>query len=881
MGTARVLSLAVLSLIEAALLTTCPPACGQDITSNLAAHWKLNETGGSTAADSSGNGRTGTVFGTASWQSGLINNALSLNGSTYVRATGLMGNPSNITVAAWVNLTAADTSGAEVISLGDHVLLRIDEGGANTKLIMYNGSSWNEVAIAQTFAGRGWHHVVGVFNNSSNYLRLYVDGVQAASQSVFDSISYSGLGGNTYIGRHGNGQTSFDFNGKIDDVRVYSRALSPTDVAALYTDGWATQKLLFVHNNLSLTSQEVLRRDQVMEWGYEVTLVHDLDSQSTYNTALADVDVAYVPEEVSVNDVSYKLREATAGVVLEDYGLHDEFGFSTNGGGESYSTTINITDNSHYITSLFSTGSLTITSSSQPLTRMNSSLASGLQVLGNVSSNESLGVIESGGTLANSYNSSNVAWGRRVALPFGGGAFDFGELNSNGRTILQRALDWAANPSQLIGHWKLDETSGSGNGTTANDSSTNGNDGTYQNYVDLNEPGPFPGIGAVAAEFDGNNDYVSVPNESIYDVTGPMTVAAWIKVDQFDTDWQAIVTKGDGSWRLQRDGSTNLLAFAGTGLSTTKVVSNSSVNDGQWHHVVGLYDGSSLKIYLDGQLDNSVSASGSIATNDYEVRIAENSEQTTRNWDGWLFDVRIYSYALTDAEIADLYGLVGWWKLDESSGTTANDSSLLGQDGTYVGGVNLGTEAPISTSTAAEFDGYNEYVTLPTYTTDFSEGFSMTLWARPTDTGNWARFMDIGDGEDQDNLLFARYGTTSDLNGTIHDGSLGPAAKRVTATNGMVNDSWYHYALTVDSTGIAKLYRDGAELASATTGVPSNVTRSSGFIGKSNWAADALFEGRMWDVRLYNRPLSQEEVQEIHGEGVFSGVRITKWVELQ
>jgi hypothetical protein len=69
-----------------------------------------------------------------------------------------------------------------------------------------------------------------VFNDDADYCKLYIDGLEAASTSTTNSISYSGLGTKTVIGSHGNGGTTWDFSGKIDDVRIYNRALCPTEI---------------------------------------------------------------------------------------------------------------------------------------------------------------------------------------------------------------------------------------------------------------------------------------------------------------------------------------------------------------------------------------------------------------------------------------------------------------------------------------------------------------------------------------------------------------------------------------------------------------------------------------------------------------------------
>src|SRR4051812_15777112 len=161
--------------------------------------------------------------------------------------------------------------------------------------------------------------------------------------------------------------------------------------------------------------------------------------------------------------------------------------------------------------------------------------------------------------------------------------------------------------SNLSGEWKLIETSG----TAAADSSATANNGTYTNGVTLANSAPVPVSSAMAAGFDGTDDFVAIPNEGLYDVFGVNTVAAWIKVNAWTVADQAIVTKGDtASVRLTRDGSNNGVAFVCRGLTTIRVASTIAVNDGKWHHVAGVYTGGQLRIYIDGVLNNSVGSFG-------------------------------------------------------------------------------------------------------------------------------------------------------------------------------------------------------------------------------------------------------------------------------
>ena len=79
-----------------------------------------------------------------------------------------------------------------------------------------------------------------------------------------------------------------------------------------------------------------------------------------------------------------------------------------------------------------------------------------------------------------------------------------------------------------------------------------------------------------------------------------------------------------------------------------------SVNDGQWHHVAGVYDGSVMSLYIDGELDVSSICKGSIDVTDKPLYIGENSEEPNRFWNGLIDDVRIYNCGLSQSEIEGL-----------------------------------------------------------------------------------------------------------------------------------------------------------------------------------------------------------------------------------
>ena len=113
------------------------------------------------------------------------------------------------------------------------------------------------------------------------------------------------------------------------------------------------------------------------------------------------------------------------------------------------------------------------------------------------------------------------------------------------------------------------------------------------------------------------------------------------------------------SRRLQRNWNKNTLEFACSGLVVPgndwgPVYGNTDVNDGHWHHVAGVYDQQNIYLYVDGKLDASVAASGTIRVNEEPVYIGENSEVSNRFWNGLIDDVRIYNYALSAEEISEI-----------------------------------------------------------------------------------------------------------------------------------------------------------------------------------------------------------------------------------
>jgi hypothetical protein len=205
---------------------------------------------------------------------------------------------------------------------------------------------------------------------------------------------------------------------------------------------------------------------------------------------------------------------------------------------------------------------------------------------------------------------------------------------------------WSFNTGKLVGWWKFDESTG----TIAADSSGNGNNGTLKGNPVWRPTGGKTG-GAI--ELSGKGDYVEISNESAFDITGQITVSAWVNITDVPQEWTGIVTKGDSAWRLSTSFAKNIFHF---GVSSRDYINGqATVDSGQWHNVVCVYDGQKISIYVDGKPDISMPQTGPIATNDFPVCIGENIELKGRCFHGLIDDVRIYNYALSENDITELY----------------------------------------------------------------------------------------------------------------------------------------------------------------------------------------------------------------------------------
>ena len=210
------------------------------------------------------------------------------------------------------------------------------------------------------------------------------------------------------------------------------------------------------------------------------------------------------------------------------------------------------------------------------------------------------------------------------------------------------ALVTSAAPSGLVAAYGFDE----GTGTTTADRSGNGNTGTVSNTT---WAGASAGKFGNALSFNGTNAWVTVNSSSSLNLTTGMTAEAWVNPTALGNAWRTVLLKeqtGNLVYDLYANGS------GGTKVPSTevyvggaKIVSAAaSLATGTWTHLAATFDGSTLRLYVNGTQVSQLAVSGSIATSNGALRIGGNSIWG-EYFSGLIDEVRIYNRALTAGEI--------------------------------------------------------------------------------------------------------------------------------------------------------------------------------------------------------------------------------------
>jgi hypothetical protein len=410
----------------------------------------------------------------------------------------------------------------------------------------------------------------------------------------------------------------------------------------------------------------------------------------------------------------------------------------------------------------------------------------------------------------------------------------------------------------LVGHWKLDEVAG----TTAADASPYNNTATLYSGLSFTT-NSVTGAYNRALSLNGAGQYASAANSASLQLTDALTIAGWVKADAWGvgSDVDVIARKGDAgpvNYQLAiADGHAALFLDES---DTAGVRGATALAAGRWYHVAATWDGSQVKIYVNGALDNSpVARTGTIGIDTRSLVLGGRSG--ANYFDGALDDVRIYNYALDVGDIKRLYGLMGRWKFDETSGTVAADSSGNGNNAILYGNAAWTTG---KNGGGIYFDGNGDYATTIRSFTPPAET-SVVFWMKPVGTPptvqrpwglstSWElRHHDTG---------FLQFDVNA-VDGPFTTRAVATANRwyRVVAVFSSANDS---YAIYIDG----KLHSSGAFTVSVQSGDFLSFGVRTG--------ATEHWQGALDDFQVFDRLLTAEEIEDFGGN---AGLRIVKWEE--
>jgi hypothetical protein len=218
--------------------TTVTVAAPTTSTGGLVAAYSFNEGSGTVLNDLSGNGNNGMIYGATWTTKGKYGSALSFNGTnSYVD----LGNPASLqltgsmTLSAWVYIVGNPPDDGQIIAKSDSTggwqLKTSPDTGVRTFGLMVSSNSSTPVQRYSSLkpATKTWYHVAGVYDANARTMSLYVNGnlVNGTLWGTIPASQFNNSAQNVTIGKREGG---YYFNGSIDELRVYNRALSQSEI---------------------------------------------------------------------------------------------------------------------------------------------------------------------------------------------------------------------------------------------------------------------------------------------------------------------------------------------------------------------------------------------------------------------------------------------------------------------------------------------------------------------------------------------------------------------------------------------------------------------------------------------------------------------------
>jgi len=447
-------------------------------------------------------------------------------------------------------------------------------------------------------------------------------------------------------------------------------------------------------------------------------------------------------------------------------------------------------------------------------------------------------------------------------------------------------------------YWRLGQAAGS---TTSLD---------YAGFNDLNlasgvtagTTGAILGDSDTASTFSGSSSTGYASTLNLQAAPNTFSAEAWFstttttggKLIGFGSSTSGSSSNYDRHVYMDNAGRLNFGVYNG---SAVDIRSASAYNDGAYHHVVATLSGAGMALYVDGQLVGANTGTTSGQAYSGYWRVGGDSLASWPNapssgyFKGTLDDVAIYPTALTLQQVrqhfvdsgrnkpgfvapADTYGATVWnsapriyYRMDDTSGTTATDTSGNLLNGTYVRGYTLGGSSPVTgTGSSIAFNGSTGTMNSGSTSLSVPSTYSMETWFKTSASSN-GKLIGLGNSA-------TGTSTSTDRNlyvlgnGKLVFGVLVGTKYYLATSPAAYNDGKWHYAAATQGADGMTLYVDGAPVATnAQTGskLTSGIWRIGGDSLAGSWVSSGstagFFNGSLDEVALYNAELSATDVR--------------------
>jgi len=617
------------------LLAVLGPATS--VSADLVGHWRLDEGSGTTGYDTSGNGNDGTLIGDPQWVAGVLDGALEFDATDdYVD----IGNPPDLpsgasarSICAWVTTSNLDSGWKAAVAYGSPAASQANGFARNGSLVSGFGYG-NDLTVADFFEIDVWYHLCLTYDGTTAI--LYGNGLEIASAPKTWNLVLN----QTRLGRQINEAPEF-WGGKIDDVRIYRRVLTPGEIQAVMAGQAYPQALSLTPADGSMVETTALG----LEWRPgELAVSHDV----YFGESFDEVDQA------APGDAVFQGNQAEAAFSVADL----------TPGATYYWRIDEVNDTNPESPWKGDIWSFRVRSA----TAWNPSPADGIPFVGldqDLTWEVGMGTLFHTVYFGESFDEVNddVTDGFMIADAI----YDPGPLEVE-KTYYWRVDEYSLTGTHkgevwsfttvpevtvtdptLVGWWTFDE----GVGRTAVDWSGHDHHGAISGGAQWAD-----GYHGGALDFNGGGAVIDCGDVAAGD-TGAISIACWIQPRNIAQDWAGYISKwtldnGQRTFWLGQHATDGWLRFgiypggptAETSLDSEQII----LANGEWTHIVCSYDGNIQRIHADGvEIIASVDRDAALVDRGGNLRFGIVS---SANWfNGFMDDVRLYDKVLSSDEI--------------------------------------------------------------------------------------------------------------------------------------------------------------------------------------------------------------------------------------